>query len=412
MKMKPETLKTLKKMYREANSSGLLKAASDIQVKSPNSIIGRVYTARALRLEKRYGTAAEILESIILPFPRLKKLYLEYLECLRRDGRKAQWEIQAFRFLEFHHSPKLCLQLGKFFYERKEWKRSLHCFRRLKEGGAAGPSGLHLESLMGQLSFRLGDFHAAFRYLKEVHTDEAHYIKARIFHDQGSYRKGIQCLRRMERLGKNQKALSLACTLSRLVGDHDGEQEFLEKLFKLPLSQSKRWKILERLESLAIENKDDSYRLQILQTKRKLQPENMPLKMEAASVLWEMNSKRRAVKLYEEIQKEEPFEKLALERLSEYYEEKGNLQRAYHLLKSGYIGGSNSFLMDLRYAQLALRQGRFPEARDVLHGLLKEGKSQARIYYLLSSAYELEGRQDISRYYRGLYDQYLAKASA
>lgn len=412
MKIKAETLKNLKKMYSESNATGLLKAASDLQVKSPNSIIGRVYTARAMRLEKRYDTASDILESIILPFPRLKKLYLEYLDCLRRAGRKTQWEIQAFRFLEFHESPRLCLQLGKFFYSRKEWQRSLHCFKRLKNSSPKTKSNFHIEAILGQLSFRLGDHGGALQYLKDIHTDEAFHIKARIHHDQGGYRQALLELKSMKALKTNGKALGLACSLSRLLNDRDGEQVFLEQLIRLPLTQVRRWQILERLELLALSSNDNAYRLQVIQAKRKLQPANLPLKMEAASVLWEMNSKRRAIQLYEEIQKEDPFDKQTLHRLSSYYEEKGDFDRAYQLLKGGFIGGTNSFPMDLRYAQLALRQGRIPEARDVLQDLLKDGRSKARIYYLLSSAYELEGRGDISKYYKGLYDQYVEKASA
>ena len=412
MKIKAETLKNLKKLYSDSNATGLLKAASDLQVKSPNSIIGRVYTARAMRLEKRFDTAGDILESIILPFPRLKKLYVEYLDCLRQAGRKTQWEIQAFRFLEFHQSPRICLQLGKFFYMRKEWKRALHCFKRLKNTNSKKLSSYDLEAIMGQLSFRLGDHAGALQYLENIHTDEAFHIKARIHHDQGGYRQALAELKGMKSLQTNAKALGLACSLCRLLNDQDGEQFFLEQLIKLPVTQSRRWQILERLELLAVNSEDNAYRLQVIQAKRKLQPTNLPLKMEAASVLWEMNSKRRAIQLYEEIQREEPFDKQTLHRLSQYYEEKGDFDRAYQLLKGGFIGGSNNFTMDLRYAQLALRQGRVPEARDVLQDLLKDGRSKARIYYLLSTAYELEGREDISRYYKGLYDQYVQKASA
>ncbi|MBT3786677.1 tetratricopeptide repeat protein [bacterium] len=412
MKIRPKTLSHLNELFRTRNASGLLKAASDVQAQAPNSIIGRVFTARALALEKRFGSAAEILESIILPFPKLRKVYLEYLGYLRQAGRRAQWEIQAFRFLEYHDSAKLCLQLGQFFYRRKEWKRSLHCFRKLEELGSEKISSAHLEYLLGLLTFKLGDHVSAGNYLKEIYTDEAFHLKAKIYFDQGSYRKALESLRSMGNLHACQQSLGLGARICKGLKDVDGEQEFLEKLIKFPSDSSGRWKILERLEVLAMGQNDRSYRLQVVNAKRKLQPTNLALKKQAASLYWELNSQRRAVRLYEQVQKEDPFDADVLERLSSYFEDKGNLQRAFYLLKSGYIGGSNSFPMDLRYAQLALRQGRIPEARDVLHDLLKCGKSRARIYYLLATAYELEGREDVSRYYKGLYDQYLPQKTA
>ena len=131
MKVRRNTLRLLKHYYKTENSEALLRSSSKLQVQSPNSIVARAYTARALFMTSKYNQAAEIFESIIIPFPRLKKLYVEYLESLWLSGQRSIYEVQAFRFLNIIFGSNL-LSSRSFNGHPAEVEKSFKCFLRLR----------------------------------------------------------------------------------------------------------------------------------------------------------------------------------------------------------------------------------------------------------------------------------------
>ena len=85
MKVRRNTLRLLKHYYNTENSEALLRSSSKLQVQSPNSIVARAYTARALFMTSKYSQAGEIFESIIKTFlgsPFLEKIDISGIEGL------------------------------------------------------------------------------------------------------------------------------------------------------------------------------------------------------------------------------------------------------------------------------------------------------------------------------------------
>jgi hypothetical protein len=415
MKIRKATLKYLKELYAKKSADALLNSATKLQVECPNSIIARVYVSRGLALGKRFAEAADILESVVLPFPKLKRVYLEYIRYLKAAGREAQWEIQSFRFLEYHSSSKLCYELGGYFFRKREWRRALSCYQRLREAmGRGGEQGslTVLDGIIGMVYFHLEDFNSAIEYLSDSSLDSTCYYRARIYRDRGALGKAMTELRQMKGLSGDLRALNLGWELCRDLRDSEGEIEFLETLYPKVSKVSDKIKALQRMDWAAGKLGDSSYRVRVINTLRALGPDTLDLKKKAASLYWGLNRRRKASLLYCDILKDSSFDQESLDYLSRYYREQGDAQKAYNYLKAGFIGGANSFSMDMEFAELSLELGKFTEARDVLLELLKQGNSLARLYFLLSRVYEFQGQKRVSKYYRGLHEQSLQAQAA
>ncbi len=415
MKIRKATLKYLKDLYAKKSADALLNSATKLQVECPNSIIARVYVARGLALGQRFAEAADILESVVLPFPKLKRVYLEYIRYLKSAGREAQWEIQSFRFLEYHSSSKLCYELGGYFFRKREWRRALSCYQRLK--GDVGNRGLRvpvevLDGVIGTVYFHLGDFNSAMDYLSDASLDSACYYRARIYRDRGALGKAMTELRQMKGLNRDIRALGLGWELCRGLRDSEGEIEFLEGLYSKVSKVSDKIKALQRMDWAAGKLGDSAYRVRVINTLRTLGPDSVALKKKAAGLYCGLNRRRKASTLYRSVLKDNSFDQESLDYLSRYYREQGKAQKAYDYLKAGYIGGANSYSMDMEYAELAMELGFLTEARDVLLELLKQGKSLARLYFLLSRVYEFQGQKRVAKYYRGLHEQSLHAEAA
>ncbi len=408
MKIRSNTLKLLKHYHKTKNSEALLRSSSKLQVESPNSIVARAYTARALFMTSKYSQAAEIFESIIIPFPRLKKLYIEYLESIWLSGQRSIYEVQAFRFLEYHFSVRICYRLGSLMIKQKRWRKALKCFLRMRaeeEGNLRESGELKLKATLGKIYYYLGDFRGAIAELDGVKTSTAYYYLGKVYADQSRPGMALQQLEKVEVLARNKSVLSLMRQLQKDLGLVEAEEKTLHMLFRLYTNSERRLKILDRLLWIAEKRDDYNSILQILRHKRELGVHGAPEVKKAAAAYWDQDKYRQATKGYEKLLKISPFDEEALVRLSGYYLQEGNGKRAYQILKSCYLSGKANPGIQLEYAESALLLDKVNEGRDVLLNLIEKGNESPRVNYLLWKIYDNQGKAKAASYYKKLFER-------
>lgn len=411
MKIHRNTLKLLKHYHRSNNPDALLRSSSKLQIESPNSITARVYTARALVMNRQYIQAAEIFESILIPFPRLRKVYLEYLDCLWLSGQRSVFEVQSFRFLEFHFSGKICFRLGHWLIRQKEWRKALRSFLRLraeKEGVLSSDNIISLRATLGKIYFNLGDFKQALTELNGIDTSTAHYYRAKIFADQGRSGMALRQLEKIVNFDSNKQVLRFACQLQKELGMPESEQLTLSRLFKIESLPVKRLKILDRLERVSEFLDDQSGLIKVLNTKARLGVCGPREIKKIAGVYWDQDKVSKACEKYEQLLQINPFDEDALIRLTGYYRRSGNNRRAYQLLKAFYLSDQATQGAQLEYAECALTLDKVSEGRDVLLNLVEQGLENGRVYFLLWKIYANQQKQTAARYYRKLFENFRA----
>ncbi len=408
MKIRRNTLKLLNHYYKTENSYALLRSSSKLQVQSPNSIVARAYTARALFMTSKYKQAAEIFESIVIPFPRLKKLYLEYLESIWLSGERSVFEIQAFRFLEHHYSAYVCYRLGRLMVSSRQWRKALKCFLRLRveeEGNLKKSAEYKLKSLLGKIHYHLGDFKGALGELDGIDASMANYYRGRIYADQGRPGMALQQLEKIQSLENSRPALYLTRQLQKDLGLVEAEQLTLQNLFKLHTSREERLKVLDRLEWIAEKRGDTLEIIKVLKLKRNLGVHGPQEVKKAAAAYWSQDDYREASRGYEKLLMLSPFDEEALVRLSSYYRQEGKEQKAYQVLKSCYLSGKANPGIQLEYAECALLLDKVSEGRDVLLNLIEKGDESPRVNYLLWKIYGNQGKNKAASYYKRLYEK-------
>lgn len=411
MKIRRNTIKLLRHYHQSQNSDALLRSSSRLQVESPNSIVARVYTARALVMNAQYRQASEIYESILIPFPRLGKIYVEYLDTLWIGQQRSVFEIQALRFLEFHFSAKICFRLGRWLMLQKQWSSALQCFLRLRaerEGLLNQNAESKLKSTLGKIYFHLGNYREAISELDAVDTAVANYYRARIFADQGRLGMALQQLEKIDHVEMSKNALSMICQLQRDLDMREAEQSTLYRLFKIELDRLKRLKILDRLEWISESLKDQESLLKVLKMKSRLGVQGPREIKKIASVFWNQEKMSEACKVYEKLLELSPFDEEALVRLTSHYRLTGNRKRAYQFLKTCYLSGQATPGAQIEYAECSLSMDRISEGRDVLLNLLEKGFENPRVYFLLWKIYANQGKQTAAEYYKKLFDNFRA----
>lgn len=414
MKIQKKTLETLKDLYRKEQGESLLKQASQIQVQKPNSIIGRVFTARGLTLSRQYQAACDLLESIILPYPRLKKIYLEYLDTLQKGKMYSVWEIQAARFLSFHESARVCFQLGKHFYRNKEWRKSLNYFQKLTFQISTQDKLLlrRLDGTFGVLYYQVGDFAKAMKHLNQSDSPQSNYYRAKIYHDQGQGSRALLELQALKNFTKSKRSLQLARKICKESGDARAEYEVLSHLIKLVSDRTRKWQFLERMEKLARGLKDEALQLSAIQAMRKLGAKNSLVLEKEADLLYKKGSTARSCKIYFQLFEEGDLSEEGHGRLAEFFLSKKKLKSAIQVYKSAFYLFPEAFDLRLKYAELLLSCDQFSVAKELLQELLRDGKNQGRIYYLLSRIYRYEGREQVAEYYQGLFEDWKNRGAA
>ena len=408
MKIRRNTLRLLKHYYNTENSEALLRSSSKLQVKSPNSIVARAYTARALYMTSKYSQAGEIFESIIIPFPRLKKLYLEYLESIWLSGQRSVYEVQAFRFLEYHFSTSVCYRLGRLMASQKLWRKALKCFLRIRaeeEGNLRKSGEAKLRAILGKIYYYLGDFKTAVAELDGVSTSMARYYLAKVYADQNRLGMALQQLEKIEPLDMRESSLNLMRQLQKDLGLVDAEQQTLYKLLRFYSSREKRLKVLDRLLWIAEKRDDYSSILQVLRLKRDLGVYGAQEVKKAAGAYWDQDKYREACKGYKKLLVISPFDEEALVRLSSYYRQEGREKSAYQVLKSCYLSGKANPGIQLEYAECALLLDKVAEGRDVLLDLIEKGDESPRVNFLLWKIYDNQGKEKVASYYKKLFER-------
>ena len=408
MKIRRNTLKLLNHYYKTENSDALLRSSSKLQIHSPNSIVARTYTARALFMTSKYRQAAEIFESIVIPFPRLKRLYLEYLESIWLSGQRSVFEVQTFRFLEHHFSARICYRLGRLMISKGRWRKALKCFVRLRvelEGNLTKSGEFKLKAVLGKVHYHLGDFRAALIEFDGVDSSMAHYYRGRIYAEQGRPGMALQQLEKIQSLDMHKSALDLMRRLQKDLGLVEAEQLTLKMLFRLFTNREERLKVLDRLEWIA--NKRDDYCeiLQVLKLKRDLGVHGPQEVKKAAAAYWHQDKFREASRGYEKLLMLSPFDEEALVRLSGYYRQEGREKKAYQVLKGCYLSGQANPGIQLEYAECALLLDKVSEGRDVLLNLIERGAESPRVNYLLWKIYDNQGKNKAASYYRRLFEK-------
>jgi tetratricopeptide (TPR) repeat protein len=354
---------------------------------------------------KKFEQACEFLETIVIPFPNLIKVRLEYVEYLRQARRFSQWEVESFRILEEHFSLPLCFRLGRYFLQKKEWPRALSCFNRILENADAEwmkNYATALNSIMGCIYYHLSDFQKARIYLEKSFDPASCYYLARIFEDRGQYGLALRKLEEIKELSESKDYICFAVELARKMGMFDVEKGYLRQLLGVLRTKKGKFSVLQRLERLA--RKTNDYRLgtDSLRAQLKLQGESSPALKRLADLHWDFGNREQAVRGYLKFLTLQPFDAVVINRLSLYYDEKGMEKEAYKYLKMGHVGGYNTLELDLRYATLAFGCGNFSEAKSCLQGLIGEKGLESRVFWLLSRIYHHEGQEKIARYYADL----------
>ena len=408
MKVRRNTLRLLNHYFKTENSEALLRSSSKLQVQSPNSIVARAYTARALFMTSKYSQASEIFESIIIPFPRLKKIYIEYLESLWLGGQRSIYEVQAFRFLDHHFTVRICYRLGRLMISQKRWRKALKCFLRLRaeeEGNLKASGEAKLKATLGKIYYHIGDFKSAITELDGVSSSMAYYYLGRIYADQNRPGMALQQLEKIQSLDTNITALKLMRDLQKDLGMVEAEKQTLQMLFDFNVDREERLKILDRLLWIAEYKADHSLILQVLKLKREMGFYGIQEMKKAAGVYWDQNKYGKASKGYERLLKISPFDEEALVRLSNYYRQEGREKRAYQVLKSCYLSGKANRSLQLEYAECALLLDKVNEGRDVLIDLVENGGESPRVNYLLWKIYDRQGKDKAASYYKRLFEK-------
>lgn len=400
-----EAFQRMHEQFVQKNAATLLSLATAEHAKKPNSIYARLYTARAFALMQKFDQACEFLESIVIPFPGLIKLRLEYVEYLRRASRFSQWEIEGFRLLEEQFSLPLCFRLGRYFLQKKEWSRALSCFSRIWEQADEKwltAQSEALNSIMGCIYYHLGNFRQAAVYLEKSSEAASLYYLAHILADKGQYALALRKLESITHLSQSRDYICLAIDLTRKMGMSDLEKSYLKQFFRLLQTKKGRLSVLQRLERLAQKTNDYALAVDALKAHYKLDNGNTTVLQNLAQVHWDFGRRELAIRLYQKVLEKKPFAADIIIRLGLFYDEHNQVPEAYNYLKMAHLGSYGTLETDLRYASLAFAQGFFAEAKGCLQSLISVPNPDPRVYWLLSRVYLHENQPDIARYYADL----------
>ncbi|PCJ20578.1 MAG: hypothetical protein COB02_03395 [Candidatus Cloacimonadota bacterium] len=406
----PMTLESLQFEYKKGNSHSLLKLASNVQIENPNSIIARVYTARALFLSKNPSQASDLLETVVIPFPKLKAIYLEYLTYLYEAKSYSMWEVQCNRFFSFHYSKKLAFCLGKYLVKEKNYKQALSLFLRLKmECIEENEAAQKVVNILGVIYFRLGYFKEAKIYLDKSSSVSRHYYLAEITKDQGKLGLSLLHIEKLKGFTKSKKLLSKAISLAKGMNNFSLEMNYHFQMLKLLKGAAEKRKSLHRMLFISKKLGDCSLQEQILKSVLKMSPTNINVLKDLSNLYKLRKMFKKSFNLELKIIKLSPLDQEIRESIAKYYYDQERYDKSYHFLKLGYISSENSFEMNLWYGESAYYLQKWVEAREVFLSLVSEKKSLARIYFLLAKIYSVQEKPKLSKYYQVLFEEYNLK---
>lgn len=403
----PLTLESLQYEFKKGSSHSLLKLASDVQMTHPNSIIARVYTARAIYLAGNPLQASDLLETITIPFPKLKNIYLEYLGYLKSSKNLSMWEVQCNRFFTFHYSQKIAFQLGKHLVKQKDYKQALKTFIRLDSECEPDSSGKQkVTNILGVVYFRLGFFKEARVYLEKSTSLSRHYYLSQINKDQGKLGLSIRHLEKLSGFNDSISLLTKAIALAKSMNNPSLEMNYLFKKLKLVQGAADKRKCLHRMLVISRVLKDYSLQEQLLKAVLQISPLNVKV-LKDLSKLYKLRKQfKKSFVIEHKINKLDPLDQEVRESIAKHYHYHEQYEKSFEFLKLGYISSENSFEMNLWYAESAFYLQKWVESREVLLSLVGEKKSLARIYFMLSKIYEVQDKPKLAKYYQGLFQEF------
>ncbi|MCO4781971.1 MAG: hypothetical protein KC646_06560 [Candidatus Cloacimonetes bacterium] len=403
----PLTIETMQYEFKKGNSHSLMKLASDVQMTHPNSIIARVYTARAIFLSGNPLQASDLLETITIPFPKLKSIYLEYLKYLKSSKNLSMWEVQCQRFFTFHYSQKVAFEFGKYLVKRKDYRQALKVFVKLNGECKPNSSGKQkVTNILGVIYYRLGLYKEARPYLESSTSISRHYYLSQIDKDQGKLGLSMRHLEKLKGFSNSVSLLNKAISLAKSMNNASLEMNYQFKKLKLLQSAADKRKCLHRMLNLSRTLKDYSLQEQLLKAVLQISPLNVKVLKDLAK-LYKMRKRfKKAFEIECKINKLAPLDQEVRESIAKYYHYHEKHDKSFEFLKIGYISSENSFEMNLWYAESAFYLQKWVEAREVLLSLVSEKKSLARIYFLLAKIYEIQEKPKLAKYYRGLFAEY------
>jgi len=407
-----KTLEALNAQLRSRNVDGLLQLTARIQIDNPNSLISRLYTARGLMLTRKYAEASDILETIVLPFPRFKKIFLDYLKCLNLAGRKLQWEVQAQRFLEYHFSEKVILGLARRYFKTKLWEQAHQLLARLLAGTKQAQYWEKKLALpLGRVFFEMGNFKEALKFLEISGSDSSLFLQARIYSGMGQMGKAHSLIAHVS--DKNHPRIAkFRLSLARKSGNQESEIQALEELLNHHCSPKDRALQLYRLGNLYCKAQDYDRAVRIFHSLQALVPANLKILGLRIHCLEQAGSFSKAFELCLKFHRRSPFHVNNLRTGVRLALNLDKSDQAYSLLKGAWLCGIKDTGLRIQLAELCLKRLDCKEAKRVLEGVLEESGADSRVYGLMATAWELEGNIRISTYYRELMRKFSVSSAA
>lgn len=401
-KISQATMLALQTQLRAKNPDGLMRMAAAVHAKNPNSLVSRYYTAKALMIKHEYAQASDVLETIILPFPRLRRVFLDYLDCLQHCQRRIQWQIQAARFLEFHQSDRIRLALGRSYFKSRDWNHAYAVFSPLlKTSKNAGLWRRQLALPMGKLHYELGNFSEALACLEKCSKDAALVLRARILAELNHPEQAIQCLDTLSVRGR-QSTLRLRLSLARKSSNRDLELTVLQEMLSGVLSPNDRVQVLARLVHFYMQQGDWKEVYSSLRDLRALKPGSssiLKLQVRACEQLGLLKEGRQHALRYLRMR---PFDAANLRTLSFMCLELGFRDEAIRHLKAAWLCGVKDKELRMDYATLCLEDMNHQESKRVLESVIEEFGPDSRAYGMLAAVWKLSGNHKVSQYYEAL----------
>ncbi len=404
-----KTLELLKEHHQKKNASALLHLAARTQIRHPNSIVGRVYTARGLALMKRYSEAAEILESIVTPFPGLRKIWSEWLHCLKKSRQMIVWEIQAERFLRQHFSEKIAFELGRHCLSQGRYQEALTQFRRIMERSEnARVWKSRLAMAMALCSFELGNLRDCEEWLNDFGGTRARRLRIRLLEKEGKLAQALMNLRELPDYERSPALLQKGYRLSYRLGDEDGQILALESLLGHSSSPSRRLQFLSRLEELYRRKKDLKSVCATLRRRLGVNAKEPNTLHRLGLALEERGEYAKARKVLEEYTRLRPFSPEGLLDFVRVLRHLGEEHLAFEQLRAAWLLGAQEESLGLDLSSEYLRRQRVEESRKVLESVLERHGGSSQVYAMLALCARQSGNSRLQKHYESLAERLAA----
>ncbi|MCJ8345707.1 hypothetical protein MJH12_09215, partial [bacterium] len=243
-------------------------------------------------------------------------------------------------------------------------------------------------------------------YLEKSSSSSRHYYLSQINKDQGKFGLAILHLEKLKTFSSSKGLLNKAILMAKSMNNTSLEMNYHFQRLPLLKGPAEKRKALHRMLQLSRVLGDFSLQERLLKSVLQISPLNVRILKDLSSLYKVRKQFKRSFALELKIIKLSPLDQEIRENIARYYYEQEKYDKSYEFLKLGYISSENSFEMNLWYGESAYYLQKWVESREILLSLVKEKKSLARIYYLLAKIYQIQEKPKLSRYYKGLFEEY------